>query len=317
MRRQAVVVMRSEVAVSERCACGLIGLHRGTYRYRSRRPEDGPLRTRLRELAETRRRFGYRRLQVLLGREGWQVNHKRVYRLYVEEKLGLQRKCGRKRSGVRQPLAEPLAANQVWSVDFMTDAFSWGRRVRTLNIVDDYTRECLAIEVDTSLGGQRVVRVLEELKARRGLPRQIRSDNGPEFVSRVLDQWAYEQGLRWHTIQPGRPMENGYMESFNGRFRDECLNENWFRDLADAREKIAHWKQDYNQARPHSALGYQTPEEFAKNAAPTGCGKDGGGAALENASRFPLSPSPDGGQLPSSSAMLATPNPEKVSLSLD
>jgi hypothetical protein len=168
---------------------------------------------------------------------------------------------------VRQPLSEPVAANQVWSVDFMTDALSTGRRFRMLNIVDDYTRECLAIEVDTSLSGARVVRVLEELKTRRGLPQQIRSDNGPEFVSRAVDQWAYEQGLRWHTIQPGRPMENGYVESFNGRFRDECLNENWFTDLADAREKIAEWQQDYNQARPHSALGYRTPEEFAQNAA--------------------------------------------------
>jgi putative transposase len=153
------------------------------------------------------------------------VNHKRIYRLYVEEKLSLRRKRGRKRGRVRQPLPEAVAANQVWSVDFMSDALSSGRRFRTLNIVDDYTRECLAIEVDTSLGGVRVVRVLEELKQRRGLPRQIRSDNGPEFVSRAVDQWAYEQGLQWHTIQPGRPMENDYVESFNGRFRDElCLS---------------------------------------------------------------------------------------------
>ena len=133
--------------------------------------------------------------------------------------------------------------------------------------MDDYTRECLAIEVDTSLSGVRVVRVLEELKQRRGLPRQIRSDNGPEFLSRAVDQWAYQQGLPWHTIQPRRPMENGYVESFNGRFRDECLNETWFIDLADAREKIAEWKQDYNRSRPHSALGYRTPEEFAAQAA--------------------------------------------------
>ena len=203
-------------------------LYRATCRYRKRRSEDQPLRVRLRELAEARRRFGYRRLQILLEREGWQVNHKRVYRLYVEEKLSLRRKRGRKRGTVRQPLPAAVAANQVWSVDFMSDTLSSGRRFRTLNIVDDYTRECLAIEVDTSLGGVRVVRVLEELKQRRGLPRQIRSDNGPEFVSRAVDQWAYEQGLQWHTIQPGRPMENGYVESFNGRFRDECLNENWF-----------------------------------------------------------------------------------------
>jgi len=307
LRRQAVVVMRSEVAVSERRACGLMELHRGTYRYCSRRPHDSTLRTRLRELAEARRRFGYRRLQVLLGREGWQVNHKRVYRLYVEEKLSLRRKRGRKRSGVRQPLPEPVAANQVWSVDFMTDALSSGRRFRTLNIVDDYTRECLAIEVDTSLGGGRVVRVLEQLKQRRGLPRKIRSDNGPEFVSRAVDQWAYEQGLDWHTIQPGRPMENGYVESFNGRFRDECLNENWFTDLADAREKIASWKQDYNQARPHSALGYRTPDEFAAQA--VSFNMAGVGQGDSSAVPLPHTPIP--------ATLRGEQNPEKVSLSLD
>jgi len=307
LRRQAVVVMRSEVAVSERRACGLMELHRGTYRYCSRRPHDGTLRTRLRELAEARRRFGYRRLQVLLGREGWQVNHKRVYRLYVEEKLSLRRKRGRKRSGVRQPLPEPVAANQVWSVDFMTDALSSGRRFRTLNIVDDYTRECLAIEVDTSLGGGRVVRVLEQLKQRRGLPRKIRSDNGPEFVSRAVDQWAYEQGLDWHTIQPGRPMENGYVESFNGRFRDECLNENWFTDLADAREKIVAWQQDYNQARPHSALGYRTPEEFAAQAVSFNIA--GVGQGDSSAVPLPHAPIP--------ATLRGEQNPEQVSLSLD
>src|SRR5271166_3605904 len=231
-RREAVLVMQVEVELSQRRACGLMELYRATCRYQKRRSEDQPLRVRLRELAEGRRRFGYRRLQVLLEREGWQVNHKRVYRLYVEEKLSLRRKRGRKRSTVRQPLPAAVTANQVWSVDFMSDTLSSGRRFRTLNIVDDYTRECLAIEVDTSLGGGRVVRVLEELKVRRGLPQQIRSDNGPEFVSRAVE-WAYEQGLAWHTIQPGRPMENCYVESFNGCFRDECLNENWFTHLAD------------------------------------------------------------------------------------
>jgi putative transposase len=311
LRKQAVVVMRSEVAVSERRACGLMELYRGTYRYRSRRPEDKRLRTRLRELAEERRRFGYRRLQVLLVREGWQVNHKRVYRLYVEEKLSLRRKRGRKRSGVRQPLPEPVAANQAWSVDFMTDALSSGRRFRTLNIVDDYTRECLAIEVDTSLGGVRVVRVLEELKRRRGLPRQIRSDNGPEFLSRAVDQWAYEQGLQWHTIQPGRPMENGYVESFNGRFRDECLNENWFINLADAREKIAQWKQDYNEERPHSSLQYRTPVEFAMQSAAT-FSRDGVGQEASNAGPLPHTPIPA-----SQEGAWGEQKPEKVSLSVD
>ena len=288
-RREAVLVMQVEVELSQRRACGLMELYRATCRYQKRRSEDQPLRVRLRELAEERRRFGYRRLQVLLEREGWQVNHKRVYRLYVEEKLGLRRKRGRKRGTVRQPLPEAVAANQVWSVDFMSDALSSGRRFRTLNIVDDYTRECLEIEVDTSLGGVRVVRVLEELKRRRGLPRQIRSDNGPEFVSRAVDQWAYEQGLQWHTIQPGRPMENGYVESFNGRFRDECLNENWFSSLADAREKIARWKQDYNERRPHSSLQYRTPEGVCRAVSGRlrhrGCGARG-------LKRRPLAPHP-------------------------
>jgi putative transposase len=309
-RREAVLVMQIEVELSQRRACGLMELYRATCRYRRRRGEDQPLRMRLRELAEARRRFGYRRLQVLLQREGWQVNHKRIYRLYVEEKLALRRKRGRKRSTVRQPLPEAVAANQVWSVDFMTDALSSGRRFRTLNIVDDYTRECLALEVDTSLGGVRVVRVLEELKQRRGLPRQIRSDNGPEFVSRAVDQWAYEQGLQWHTIQPGRPMENGYVESFNGRFRDECLNENWFSDLADAREKIAQWKQDYNEKRPHSSLQYRTPVEFAAQAA--GFYRNEVGQEASNAGPLPHTPIPA-----TEKGMGGEQKPEKVSLSLD
>jgi putative transposase len=316
MRREAVLVMQIEMEVSQRRACGLIEVQRSSCRYRGRRNQDPRLRARLRELAEVRRRFGYRRLQVLLQREGWRVNHKRVYRLYVEEKLGLRRKRGRKRSGARQPLAEPTGANQTWSVDFMTDALSSGRRFRTLNIVDDFTREALAIEVDTSLSGRRVARVLEDLKMKRGLPGQIRSDNGPEFTSRALDQWAYEQGIRWHYIQPGRPMENGYVESFNGRLRDECLNENWFCSLAEARGTIEAWRQDYNQCRPHSALGYRTPEEFAKTAR-RDCGKDGGGTALENAPRFPLSHSRDGCGHQPITDMLETPNPENVSLRLD
>jgi len=311
MRREAVLVMQVEVELSQRRACGLMELYRATCRYRRRRGADERLRVRLRELAEARRRFGYRRLQVLLQREGWQVNHKRIYRLYVEEKLSLRRKRGRKRSTVRQPLPDAVAANQVWSVDFMTDALSSGRRFRTLNIVDDYTRECLAIEVDTSLGGMRVVRVLEELKQRRGLPRQIRSDNGPEFVSRAVDQWAYEQGLQWHTIQPGRPMENGYVESFNGRFRDECLNENWFSDLGDAREKIARWKQDYNEERPHSSLQYRTPVEFAAQSA-VSFDTAGVGQGVSNAAPLPHTPIPA-----TETGTRGEQKPEKVSLSLD
>ncbi len=217
------------------------------------------------------------------------MNHKRVYRLYVEEKLWVRKRNRKRRIAVpRAPMLMPSAVNQVWSVDFVADALASGRRFRALNITDDYSREAPAIEVDTSLGGVRVARVLDRLKIERGLPRQIRSDNGPEFISKAVERWAYENGVDWHFIEPGKPIENAYVESFNARFRDECLNENWFIGLGDARQKIEEWRQDYNQQRPHSALGYRTPEEFAQ-AATTSRGKDGGRAALKNASRFPLS----------------------------
>ncbi len=318
MRREAVLVMQVEVKLSQRRACGLIGIDRGSCRYRRRRAEDDQLRVRLRELAEQRRRFGYRRLQVLLVREGWQVNHKRVYRLYVEEKLGLRRKRGRRRAPgtARVVLPPPTAPDQVWTMDFTQDALAWGRRFRTLNLMDGFSREAVEIEVDTSLPGARVVRVLDDLKAQGRKPKHLLIDNGTEFTSQVLDRWAWENGVQLHFITPGRPMENGYIESFNGKFRDECLNENWFVDLRDAREKIAAWMWDYNHVRPHSALGYRTPIEFIAAWA-AGCGKDGGRAALENASRFPLSHSHDGCGRQPMSATLETQNPENVSLSLD
>src|SRR5512146_1768442 len=292
LRKQAVVVMRSEVAVSERRACGLIQIHRGTYRYR-RRPEDGRLRVRLRELAEERRRFGYRRLQVLLVREGWEVNHKRVYRLYVEEKLSIRRKRGRRRAAAaaRVVLAPPTEPDQVWTMDFTQDAFASGRRFRTLNLMDGCTREALEIEVDTTLPGLRVVRVLEGLKVQGRKPKHMTIDNGTEFTSQVVDRWAYENGVQLHFITPGRPMENGYIESFNGKFRDECLNENWFLDLADARRKIAAWKWDYNHVRPHSALAHQTPLEFAA-AWKAGFETDDVGQGASNAGPFPHTPIP-------------------------
>ncbi|MGH9651625.1 MAG: IS3 family transposase, partial [Terriglobales bacterium] len=236
--------MRWEGDVSERRGCGLVETNRASCRYRQcDRSKNEELRQRLRALAAERQRYGYRRLYILLRREDWRVNgkrvnHKRVYRLYVEEKLGVRRRK-RKRSaaGPRIPLPAPTAANQVWSLDFVSDALASGRKLRTLNIVDDYTREALAIAVDTSLPGLRVARLLDHLKQHRGLPAQIRSDNGPEFTGKVVDQWAYENQIRWHFIAPGKPMENGYVESFNGKFRDECLNEHWFTDLADARHK--------------------------------------------------------------------------------
>ena len=257
-------VAREEARLSERRACGLVEIDRSSARYRPRGSDDGVLRRRLRELAHERRRFGYRRLHVLLVREGWAVNHKRVYRIYQEEGLAVRRRKRKRATATeRVPLAAPVRANQGWSMDFMADALATGRRFRTLNIVDEYTREALATEVDTSLPGVRVVRVLEQLRQQGRKPEWIVTDNGPEFTGKALDQWAYENGVRLETIHPGRPMENGYIESFNGKMREECLNENWFVDLADARERIEAWRVDYNTRRPHSALGYQTPVEFA------------------------------------------------------
>ena len=263
--------MRGEYRRSERQACQLAGMSRSSCRYEAPRRDEDALRKRLRELAAERRRFGYRRLTVLLRREGRTVNPKRVYRLYREEGLAVRRRK-RKRVAVaaRVPLELPRRTNQVWTMDFTQDALARGRKFRTLNLMDGYTREALAIEVDTSLPGARVVRVLEQLRQRRGVPERIRVDNGTEFTSRVADQWAYEQGVELYFIDPGKPTQNAYIESFNGKFRDECLNENWFMSLEEARMKIEAWRKDYNQVRPHSALGYQTPEEFAARAAARG-----------------------------------------------
>lgn len=260
-------VAQQEAKRSERRACGLLEVPRATVRYAKRQRDDQPLRQRLRELAAERRRFGYRRLHVLLRREGWAVNHKRVYRLYRQEGLRVEERKGKRRAArERAPLAAPTRSNQGWSMDFMADALSSGRRFRLLNLVDEYTREALAVEVDTVLPGSRVVRVLEQLAQQGRKPEWIVTDNGPEFTGQKLDQWAYENSVRLETIHPGRPMENGYIESFNGKMREECLNDNWFSDLADARQRIEAWRVDYNTWRPHSALGYQTPAEFAGQA---------------------------------------------------
>ena len=222
------------------------------------------LRQRLRELAAERPRYGYRRLHVLLVREGHAVNHKRIHRLYREEGLAVRRRL-RKRvcRGQRRPLLRADRLNQAWSMDFMGDTLSSGRTFRTLNIVDQYSRECLALEVDSSLPGQRVVRVLDRLAAERGLPEVLVIDNGPEFTGKTLDLWAYEHRVHLHFIQPGRPIQNAFVESFNGRFRDECLNQHWFTSLGDARAHIEAWRDDYNTRRPHSGLGHRTPIEFA------------------------------------------------------
>ncbi len=263
-------------------ACRLVELARSSYYHRSERVNDGELRSALRRLAAQRRRFGYRRLLVLLRREGWQDNHKRVFRIYQEERLQVSRRK-RKRvcAGRRLPLERAARVNQRWSLDFVSDQLADGRRIRLLTVVDDYSRECLAVEVDNSLTGQRVTRLLERLRQQRGLPEGLRTDNGPEFSGITLDRWAYERGVALQFIEPGKPMQNGYVESFNGKLRDECLNEHWFMGLEEAREIVEAWRCDYNQNRPHSALTYRTPLEFAAAQPPRGLGETEQTKALE------------------------------------
>ena len=267
--REAVRVAREEGQLSERRACGLIGMNRGSWRYQRKGRNEAALRARLRELAGERPRFGYRRLHRLLRREKWMVNHKRIYRLYREEGLAVRRRKSRRlRAAARVPLALPERANQMWTMDFTRDTLASGRKFRTLNLMDGYTREALRIEIDTSLPGVRVVQVLEKVAQERGLPETIQVDNGPEFISRVVDQWAYANGVALHFIAPGKPVQNAFIESFNGKFRDECLNQSWHTSLEDARRSIEAWRQDYNTVRPHSSLGYLTPEEYATGVSP-------------------------------------------------
>lgn len=265
-RREVVGHLVSAHGLSERRACGLVQVGRSSVRYEPRPDRNVWLRERLRELAERRRRFGCERLYILLRREGCMVNHKRVERIYREEGLSLRVRKRRKRAGwLRVALERPERPIQHWSMDFISDALLDGRRFRALTIVDDLTKESPAIEVDRSLPGVRVVRVLDRLAMAWGLPEVITVDNGPEFTGKALDAWAYEKGVRLRFIQPGKPVQNAFIESFNGRLRDECLNEHVFTGLDDARRKIEAWRKDYNTHRPHSALGYMTPEEFAKS----------------------------------------------------
>jgi len=263
-RREAVALLQEKLKVSERRACTMIGTCRMTVRYRSKRPDDSPLRERMKALAHERRRFGYRRLHILLRREGYVVNHKRLFRLYREERLMVRRRSGRKRAmGTRAPIALPQGPNQRWSLDFVSDQFLDGRRFRILAVVDDCTRECLTLVADTSLSGLRVARELDRLLVERGKPRTIVSDNGTELTSNAILTWADEARIDWHYIAPGKPVQNAFIESFNGRLRDELLNETLFRSMPQARDALEAWRHDYNTNRPHSRLGWLTPATYA------------------------------------------------------
>jgi putative transposase len=271
-KREAVAHLQSTMGLSERRACSIVGADRKMIRYRSRRPADAQLRGRLRELANERRRFGYRRLFILLRREGEPSGINRIYRLYREEGLTVRKRRARRRAvGTRAPILVEARPNARWSLDFVHDQMAGGRRFRILNIVDDVTRECLAAIPDTSISGRRVVRELTTLIERRGRPGMIVSDHGTELTCNAVLAWCADHHIEWHYIAPGKPMQNGFIESFNGRMRDELLNESLFLDLDHARELIAAWVADYNTARPHSSLGYQTPAAYAdKLTAPDG-----------------------------------------------
>ena len=263
-KRSAVAQACGVHGLSERRACRLLSMDRTSLRYRTRRAPDTAVRERLRALAHERRRFGYRRLFILLRREGEASGRNRIYRLYREEGLSVRRRKARRRAvGMRAPILIADHANARWSLDFVHDQFASGRRFRVLNIVDDVTRECLAAVPDTSISGKRVARELTQLIEQRGKPSMIVSDNGTEFTSNAVLSWAAERRIDWHYIAPGKPMQNAYIESFNGRMRDELLNESLFFGLAHAREELGVWVTDYNTERPHSSLGYQTPAAFA------------------------------------------------------
>lgn len=256
--------IREAHQLSERRACGLVEITRWSNRYRSRRDPQDELRQRLRELAGSRPRYGYRRLTVMLRREGWKVNAKRVYRIYRQDNLGVRTAKRKKRNMyLRVPLPRPTRPNQRWSMDFVSDRLVDGRWFRILTVVDQYTRECVCTYADRSQTGEKVVVQMNRLALLRGLPESITTDNGGEFAGKAMEIWAYQNEVTLDLIRPGKPVENGYVESFNGRLRDECLNGEIFFDLADAREKLERWRADYNQNRPHSSLADRTPTEFA------------------------------------------------------
>lgn len=264
-RRETVTRVCAAHGLSERRALRFTGFPRATVRYCTRRPEQTLLRERIKAHAADRPRLGYRRIHVLLTREGWRINRKRVHRLYREEGLAVRRKGKRKRSQGSRPVREGLSGvNQRWCLDFVSDTLSNGRTFRCLSVVDEFSRECVGQLVAHSIPSVRVIDLLEELREERGLPEVLVSDNGSEFTSRAFDAWAYARGVKLSYIQPGKPVQNAFVESFNGSLRDECLNLHWFQSLADAKRVIESWRQDYNQVRPHSSLAGLTPTEWAE-----------------------------------------------------
>ena len=264
-KRKAVAHACCEHGVSQRRACDVLQVDRSSVRYQSKRSDDDDLRAAIRKVATERRRFGYRRIHIMLERDGVLVNHKKLRRIYGEENLQVKRRGGRKRAlGTRRPMVLPKAPNQRWSLDFVSDALSDGRRFRMLTVVDDFSRENIALIADTSLSGSRVVRELKQVIADRGKPKTIVSDNGTEFTSKAILKWVQETAVDWHYIAPGKPQQNAFIESFNGKLRDECLNETLFSSLQHAREVLADWRKDYNQLRPHSAIGNISPAEYIR-----------------------------------------------------
>jgi putative transposase len=301
-KREAVAHLQATMSLSERRACSIVSADRKMIRYRSRRPSETVLRGRLRELANERRRFGYRRLFILLRREGEPSGINRIYRLYREEGLAVRKRRSRRRAvGTRAPILVEARPNARWSVDFVHDQFACGRRFRVLNIVDEVTRECLAAIPDTSISGRRVARELTELIGHRGKPGMIVSDHGTEFTSNAILTWSKDHSMEWHYIEPGKPTQNAYVESFNGRMRDELLNEVLFFGLDHARSAVLEWVEDYNTTRPHSSLGYETPATFA--AIITATGYDA--ALIEGSASSPVAQPAPYGVSPTAKALIA------------
>lgn len=284
-RRRDAAYLAERYAISERRACRLLVIWRATKRYRTCRGSDEQLQRELERLATEYPRYGYRRLHWKLRRGGMKVNRKKLYRVYRQMGLMVTKRKRKRMARARTPAALPVRLNQRWSMDFVSDSLARGRRFRVLNVVDDYSREVLAADADTSIGGLRVARVLDHVAAERGAyPESIVCDNGPEFISAALDMWASEHAIRLHFIQPGKPVQNCFVESFNGKFRDECLNQHWFVSLEDARQIIGRWADEYNEEREHSSLAGLTPREFAQ-------GRKSAVETAENAdSAFPAVP---------------------------